>query len=246
MKLKVLGSSSSGNCYLIENEKECLVIEAGVNFKYVLRELDFNISKITGCLISHEHKDHSKYVNDFIKNGISVYMSKGTAEQLSIKSIFLKIVSANKLFKSGSFEIIAFNTKHDCAEPFGYYIRHNQTGNILFATDTYYIPNKFKELNNILIECNYSYEILKKNIENGLLPLHIQNRIIQSHMELETCKSFLKANDLSQVNNIVLIHLSDNNSNSKRFVKEIKEIQPFANVIAAEKNMDIEFNKYRF
>lgn len=27
MRLKVLGSSSSGNCYLLENDKECLVIE---------------------------------------------------------------------------------------------------------------------------------------------------------------------------------------------------------------------------
>ena len=35
MNLKVLGSSSSGNCYLIEVNNEKLILDAGVNFKIV-------------------------------------------------------------------------------------------------------------------------------------------------------------------------------------------------------------------
>ena len=42
MKLRILGSSSSGNCYLLEDESECLVIEAGLPFKEVKKALDFN------------------------------------------------------------------------------------------------------------------------------------------------------------------------------------------------------------
>ena len=35
MKLRVLGSGSSGNCYILENEAEALIIEAGVPFMEV-------------------------------------------------------------------------------------------------------------------------------------------------------------------------------------------------------------------
>lgn len=55
MKLKVLGSSSSGNCYILENDAEALIIEAGVSFKEVKVALDFNIRKIQGVVVSHQH-----------------------------------------------------------------------------------------------------------------------------------------------------------------------------------------------
>lgn len=55
MKLKVLGSSSKGNSYILEAENEALILEAGINFNEVKKALDFNISKIRGVCISHEH-----------------------------------------------------------------------------------------------------------------------------------------------------------------------------------------------
>ncbi|MCI8806321.1 MAG: MBL fold metallo-hydrolase [Clostridiales bacterium] len=246
MRLKVLGSGSLGNCYLLENASECLVLEAGINFKEVLKALNFNITKVVGCLVTHEHKDHSKYVREFIKNGICVYMSKGTVSALNLNSHYINYVKRNEYFKVGNFKIIPFNTKHDAAEPLGYYINHKETGNILFATDTYYILNKFKDLNNILIECNYSGKILEKNIQNGSVPIHLKERIIRSHMEFETCEKCLRENDLRQTNNVVLIHLSDNNSDAKMFRREIQNILPYVNVAVAEKGLNIEFNKYRF
>lgn len=246
MRLKVLKSGSSGNCYLLENETECLIIEAGVDFKEVLKAVDFNILKIAGCIISHEHKDHSKYIKQFIDNGISTYMSKGTAFSINIKSHYINIISTKTMFNIGKYKIIPFETAHDAAEPFGFYINHAETGNILFATDTYYIFNKFKGLNNILIECNYDKDIIKKNIENGILTFNLKNRIIHSHMELQTCINFINNNDVSQVCNIVLIHLSSNNSDAKEFKNKIQNIMPFSNVYIAENGLDIEFNKYKF
>ena len=55
MKLKVLGSGSAGNCYLLQNEKEILIIECGISYKKILQRLNFNLSSVVGCLISHEH-----------------------------------------------------------------------------------------------------------------------------------------------------------------------------------------------
>lgn len=246
MRLKVLGSGSSGNCFLLENKSECLVIEAGINFKEVLKAIDFNISKIVGCLVSHEHKDHSKYIRQFTQSGIKLYMSAGTAEELEIKSHYINTVPAGKAFKIGNYNVIAFKVQHDAAEPFGFYINHAETGNVLFATDTYYISNRFKDLNNILIECNYDKDILQKNIQNGIVSKDLKNRILESHMEIQTCIDCLKANDTRQVCNVVLIHLSGNNSNAENFKAKVQNIMSFSNVYIAEKGLDIEFNEYSF
>ena len=78
MKLKVLGSSSKGNCYLLQNENECLIIECGISFKEIKIGLDFNLRNVVGCLVTHEHKDHSKSLQDLLRAGINVYTSFGT------------------------------------------------------------------------------------------------------------------------------------------------------------------------
>ena len=55
MLLNCLGSSSSGNCYLLDGENEALMIECGVKLKNVKIAMGFNLKKIVGCLVTHEH-----------------------------------------------------------------------------------------------------------------------------------------------------------------------------------------------
>lgn len=53
--LKVVGSGSSGNCYLLQTEKERLILELGCKWNEVLEILDYKIEKVLGVLISHAH-----------------------------------------------------------------------------------------------------------------------------------------------------------------------------------------------
>ena len=226
MELTILGSSSSGNCYVIQSAREALVLEAGIDFQEVQRALDWNVSKVAACLITHEHQDHSARVNDFLNARIRVFTSAGTISKIQRAGAFdpyLRAVKAGQPFTAGRFQVIPFKTKHDSAEPLGFYIRHPEMGTLLFATDTYYLPFTFDGLNNILIECNYSREILEDNIEAGKLPKLVRNRVVQSHMSLDNCIRTLQANDLTRVNNIVLIHLSEGNSDPQDFQRRVRE-----------------------
>jgi len=246
MQLKVLGSSSHGNSYLLENDREALMLEAGVKFAEVKRALNYNITKVVGCLITHEHKDHAGQINEFLNATIPVYASAGTINKIKINGSRLPMIcKARKLFMLGGFRIIPFGTMHDSAEPLGFFINHKETGNILFATDTYYLPCTFEGLNNILIECNYRLDILNENIEYGLVPEIVRNRTIQSHMSYEHCVQALQANDLKAVNNIILIHLSDGNSNAAEFEQGIKKLTS-KNVQIARSGLIINFNKTPF
>lgn len=246
MELKILGSSSSGNCYLFDNGKEALMVECGVPFHKVKVAMDFDLSRIVGCFVSHEHGDHAQSVAKVLESRIPLAMSRGTAQALQLPdNSQVKRMEALKIRRFGDFMVMPFDVKHDAAEPFGYLIKHPEMGTTLFATDTYYLEHKFSGLNNILIECNYDINILDANIAAGLFPAALRNRTVKSHMNIETCLEALEANDLSQVNNIVLIHLSASNSNAKEFQRRVEQ-KTGKNVIVAQKDMTIDFNKTPF
>ena len=78
MELTVLGSSSEGNAYVLQNAGEALLLEAGIPFKKVLAALSNNVKKIVGCLITHEHGDHAGRINEVLNYVVPVYASKGT------------------------------------------------------------------------------------------------------------------------------------------------------------------------
>lgn len=249
MELKTISTGSKGNCYILENKTEALLIECGVKFSEVKKALDFDVSKIVGCIITHEHSDHAKHTKDLIKQGTDVYATSGTLKALKIKSQTHRVNEFSKdnndnwnNQKIGGFTIKPFDINHDAAEPIGFLIHHPDCGVTLYLTDTSYSNYIFKGLNNLIIECNYSEDILESKLQNKEF---LKNRIIGSHMSLKTLLELLSKNDLRAVNNIVLIHLSDSNSNASEFKNIVKE-KTGCNVIVSEDNQTIAFNKFPF
>lgn len=249
MKLKTISTGSKGNAYILETSTEALLIECGVKMHDIKKAIDFNVSKIQGCIVTHEHADHAKYINDYMKNGIEMYATNGTYKALNVN---LKNHKANsfvkwneddwKIEKMGGFTIKPFDINHDAAEPVGFLINHQECGTTLYLTDTSYSNYVFNGLNNLIVECNYSDDILEKKLYNNDF---LKDRIIGSHMSLETLLEMLSKNDLSKVNNIVLIHLSDSNSNEVEFKNIIRKATN-CNVTVAEADQTIPFDKYPF
>lgn len=219
MKLVVLDSGSCGNCYLLIGNEETLILEAGVPFKRLLEHPAFDLSRVKGCLVSHEHADHAGRIREYLRRGIDCHASPGTIGALACNAL----KPLHGTVHLGGFKILPFPTKHDAAEPYGFLIKHAECGTVLFATDTYFLPYRFEGINHFLIECNYRQELLDRNFADGKIDRTRRDRTILSHMEVETCIQTLKENDLSHVNNIVLLHLSDMNSNEKAFVGQVTQ-----------------------
>lgn len=55
MHIKVVATGSSGNTYLLINNDEVLVLDAGCRFLEVKKALGFNIRQIAGVVVTHEH-----------------------------------------------------------------------------------------------------------------------------------------------------------------------------------------------
>jgi phosphoribosyl 1,2-cyclic phosphodiesterase len=223
MEIKALASSSKGNCYLVSDGETSLLLECGIRYSDIQKGLNYQVCQVDGCLVSHEHGDHGKAVKEVMKAGINVYTSKGTAEALGASGHRVKTIESKKPFTVGTWTILPFEVEHDAAEPLGFLLANKQGEKLLFATDTYYIKYKFPGLTHIMVEANYSMDILKENIEAGRVPAVMKKRLIRSHFSLENVKEFLKANDLSKVEEIWLLHLSDSNSDEELFKKEVQQ-----------------------
>jgi len=222
MNIKPLASGSTGNAYLVTDGNDSLLIECGLPFRKLREALDFKMSELDGCLISHCHGDHSKSAKDLMKAGVDVYASKDTIDALGLSGHRIHDVEAMRQPIIGPWTILPFETEHDCPGSLGFLI-HKDGQRLLFATDSYFLRYRFKKLNYIMIECNYAADILDRNVSAGVVAPDLRNRIIKSHMSLETVKECLKANDLSNVSEIHLIHLSDANSDEARFKREVQE-----------------------
>jgi phosphoribosyl 1,2-cyclic phosphodiesterase len=224
IEITALASSSKGNCYRVTDGRTPLLLECGINFRDIQKGLDFQLSSIAGCLVTHEHNDHVKSIMDVLKAGIDVYGSKGTFETLTITNHRIQPVKAREQFQIGTWTILPFEVEHDVSEPIGYLLANQEGEKLLFATDTYYIRYKFKGITHFMVECNYSLQILNDNVAAGRIDKGRKKRLMRSHFSLENVKEFFKANDLSKVQEIWLLHLSDSNSDADLFKREIQEL----------------------
>ena len=205
MKLRILGSNSSGNSYILENDNEALLIEAGIDFRVVKKALGYNLRKVAGTVISHRHGDHAKFVASLVKSGIQTLALEDVFASHGIDgNPFSHSVIPNKSYKVGGFICTPFAVSHDvpCV---GWLIKHDEFGKLLFVTDTMKLDYQFDGLTEIMIETNYADDILDGRLERDEINLQMYKRIINSHMSLSTAKYILKSNDISQVDNIVSV-----------------------------------------
>lgn len=223
ISIQSFGSSSKGNCYRIKTSTngDELLLDAGLPFKDIQRYCHFNFLHLQGTLLSHQHGDHSKAVNDLLKLGHRVYMLKHTADALYVSDQHTAILIVPKVqFTISNFSILPFELEHDVPNV-GFLISDGEE-KLLYITDTYYCRYTFKDIDHIMVECNHSYDILNKRVDDGYLDEKRMERLIQSHFSLENVIKFLKSMDLTKCKDIRLLHLSDENSDAKAFKQAVE------------------------
>ncbi len=229
MRIEVIASGSSGNCYKISNEDTTLLIECGIPYKKIQQALNFKTTDIDGVLVSHEHGDHSKACKDLIKAGVDLYMTKGTKEALKLESHRVKIIDFYSrysncdmdFFEIGSFKVKAFETIHDAREPVGFVICDSiSKEELVFITDSQYSIYNFSP-DYFMIEVNYVTETINKSEK---IHPDLRARIKKTHMSLETAINLLERSDLSNLKKIYVMHLSDSNSDAKVIKERLQEL----------------------
>nr|DAE56173.1 MAG TPA: YycJ-like protein [Bacteriophage sp.] len=227
MRLKCLGSSSAGNCYLLtSNSGETLILDCGIPIKEIKKGLNWNVKGIVGVLCTHKHLDHSKSVKDLNNMGIPVC----TPYKKLLMSQFL----SNSYFTVRTFDLTTVNgrwthTNADGTECpcYGFLIAHKEMGKLLYITDTELIKWRFKDINHILLGVNYDKDLVDNDNPKA-------NHVFRGHLSIDTACDFVKANDSDSLQNVIMCHLSSENADKDSFIEKMKNAVNGANVDIAE------------
>lgn len=218
MKICSLASSSKGNCTIVYNENEILIVDLGIVYKDLLEKLNLlklDIEKVVGVIITHEHSDHTKGVQTFFRaTGKPIYCHYNTVDGVLKKNKIPSgaIVRFDGDFKVGSFDISPFEVSHDvfCV---GYNIYEN-SNKISIVTDLGYTTNAVVERlfdsRLVILEANHD----EKMLVSGPYPAILKSRILSKRGHLSNTSSAKVVAELAQhnVRQILFAHLSEENN----------------------------------
>lgn len=210
-------SGSKGNLYQISDGKTSLLLDPGVPIAQIKKALNFKLSGIAGALCGHNHRDHSEGTAGIIASGIDLYCNQDTAEALELSGHRLHIIKHKKPFNVGTFKVWPLSVPHDV--PCFSFLLVSGKEKWFFGIDLLYCPYYFQGLTGIAIGINFDQEILSENVEDGRLDPALGRRIMQSHMSLDVALNFFKAQDLSKVEAIHILHISESNADKEK-IKE--------------------------
>jgi len=207
--IDVIGSSSKGNSFLVSNKNTSILLDAGMSFQKIQKACGYNMSDIDACLITHEHKDHTRSLKKIADSAVDCYMTHGTINELKLMGHRIKSMAHGKPveIKPG---IIAesFPVTHDAADPCGFLIQdynEDKKFKLLYATDTGLTPEVYPDLTHIIIECNY--------IDSMLYDSDFINaeRVKSTHLGLRQLLVWLKnivAMGAESLEEVILCHIS--------------------------------------
>jgi phosphoribosyl 1,2-cyclic phosphodiesterase len=177
-----LNSGSNGNCYYIGNNRESVLIDAGIPCRETekrMRKLGLSLSAVKAIFISHEHDDHIRGLEVLSKRyRIPVYISDGTREQLplSLDPDLVRRLSPREPVAAGDLTITPFPKTHDASDPCSFVVS-SPTVRIGIFTDLGVVCEQlihhFRQCHAAFLEANYDEWML----DNGRYPHFLKNRI---------------------------------------------------------------------
>jgi metal-dependent hydrolase (beta-lactamase superfamily II) len=214
-------SSSKGNLYQVSDNKTSLLLDPGVPIAQIKKALNFKLSGISASLLSHAHADHAEGASGVMTSGVDLYCSQDTAETLKLSGHRLHIIKHKIPFIAGTFTVLPLSVRHDEDTPTLAFLLISGKEKWFFGIDLLYCPYYFKDLTGIAIGINYETDILKDNVKRGSLHPALAKRIMQSHCSLQTSLDFFKAQDLSKIKEIHVLHCSEANADKDRIKKAV-------------------------
>lgn len=235
MEFTPIASSSQGCCYVVRSgDLPPLLLDCGVTFSEIQKALAHRVSECAACLLTHEHFDHSRSIRHLFRHGVDVYGPAETFRALHANDFRAKAMEPNYVVEIGDWHVQPFRAVHD-VPTFGYLIGDRRGHQLLYLTDSAYSPYSFEGLTHIAVECNFSREAMRENTAAGAVHRSRFTRTTMTHMSLETLIDMLKANDLSRVEEIHLLHLSDQNSDELAMVDAVRRATGCPVYVAAKR-----------
>lgn len=231
--LLCLGSSSSGNCFLLESQGEILILDLGLDWKSVMKAIDYRLERVVGAVVTHRHGDHSHLIPKMLKYCVPVYSCSDVAEKYDE----VVVIKPKTKYKIGNFIVQPLPVEHN-VENYAYIISHAEFGKLVYAVDCVQFPYKISGVNHWVIEANHDEGIIIDNLCNDAFTQSAS----ENHLNIAQTIEVLSNNLCDVTRTIVLAHLSDGNSNASEFLRRTREELGFDNVFIADKGLFVSLN----
>ncbi len=212
MKYAILASGSRGNATIIKSGDHLLMIDCGIPKKelwHKLNELGVDINDIEAVLITHEHIDHIRSIEQFALSKLygceNTYKFEGKNTLIPYSQYIIAGV-----------KVMPVAISHDCANPCGYVIS-DEKETLVYVTDTGYIKEKdyqyIANATHYIFESNYDSAML---MECPTRPFYLKQRIMsmQGHLSNDDAANTLTQLVGDRTRTIRLAHVSED-CNSK-------------------------------
>lgn len=240
MLIEILASGSEGNSVYIQTKNKKVLIDAGMNYKYLkekLEEINVDPSEIDIILITHTHSDHTSALKVFLnKNHPLLFIDEEMLNELEFVKDYDNIEFRFKDFDFEGTIIEMFHTSHDAPASRGYIIKDGEES-FVYITDTGYINqrlfNKLYNHNKYVFESNHDVELLM----HGRYPQWLKTRILSDKGHLSNAQAGFYLSKIigPDTKKIALAHLSKENNDPEVALKDVKSIL---------KENDIKFNNF--
>lgn len=214
-----LNSGSNGNCFYIGDDREAILVDAGLSCKETeirMRRLGLDMRKVGAILVSHEHSDHIKGIPVLAqKYRLPVYLTERTflGARLRLDGDRIVCFQAGDRLEIGPFSVFSFAKRHDAADPVSFRIavhgRHigvfTDLGSVCPA-----LAHHFAHCHAAFLEANYDADMLDK----GGYPYMLKQRIRGGHGHLsnEQALRLFIDHKPAHMSHLLLSHLSKDNN----------------------------------
>ena len=207
LKLKCIGTGSSGNCYILEENDQLVILDVGIRMADIKKGIGYRVSDIVTVFTSHGHQDHSKSEEKFVNMGADIfapYHSENLTQTHKNKGWYFK----------------SFDLPHGDCPNTGIYIMSPDGHKLVYMTDFQHCAYKFTKLhiNTFLIACNHMDDIDKEANEGKFA------HTIRDHSSLSVVKEFLRVNKTDRLQSVILCHLSPDNAQPSVMLQEVQEV----------------------
>ena len=224
LRFQILGSSSSGNCSLLETAETRILIDAGFSGRRIenlLKSVGRRIEEIDAVFLTHEHSDHASGVRGLSRHEhLHYFASYPTAQVIQERlkrQVSWKIFESGARFEYRDLKIEAVKLPHDAHDPVGFIFQvggqdmFNPAHSVAWLTDMGYVPDylpeKLRHTNVLVLEANHDLELLESDMRR---PFAVKQRIRgrHGHLSNHAVRDFLQTHSSPYWRKIYLAHIS--------------------------------------
>ena len=237
MRLVSIGSSSSGNSYIIQAGGKNILLDVGLSATKILKALEScNISAddVDAVLVTHEHIDHVKSIRKIAKecSNARFFASRGTVQSCDnfgyVSPERITYVKRGDNVEIENVSVHCFALSHDACEPIGYSIVAEDE-QLTVVTDTGVITDEiYQEMRTadiLVLEANHEENMLMY----GDYPYPVKMRIKSDFGHLSNVYTGellarLLPDRTGEALTVMLAHLSDKNNTPYQARMTIEDI----------------------